>query len=77
MFIDKFYKATSKPELREDIQVTELCYDCLRRGYYMHKFKLEFYNSKTLLKPLIGKALHEFPILANHKPELKGIALND
>jgi len=69
------YRAVARQESRPGIHVTDLVYDCLRRGYYRIKYGHGFYDLKTLLRFFIGRAVHSFPILGKHEVpvELDGV----
>jgi len=68
---ERLYRAIARQESRPGIHVTDLVYDCLRRGYYRIKYGHGFFNLKTLLRFFIGRAVHDYPILSGHEVELE------
>jgi CRISPR/Cas system-associated exonuclease Cas4 (RecB family) len=63
---EKFFSAVMKEledgSRKNNIHVTELVYDCLRRGYYTHLHG-EMYDLEGAMRMWIGKKLHETSVL--------------
>jgi len=68
---EKIFEAIVDGPRREGIHVTELVYDCLRKGYYAHHYGEGFFDIKTLTTFWIGKALHKTKILKHNEMTLK------
>jgi len=71
--IKRFYRAVLT-ELEEDrsneVHVTDLVYECLRRAYYEKKYSAMPSDESGALVLWIGKKLHETPVCSGHEVEL-------
>lgn len=64
--LEKFYEAMrrdSKENDNEEIHVSSLCYDCMRKVYYQMTRPDQYFDLKTMITFWMGRAIHNTPIL--------------
>jgi CRISPR/Cas system-associated exonuclease Cas4 (RecB family) len=72
--LEKFYEAMkrdSKDNDDEEIHVSSLCYDCMRKVYYQMTRKEQYFDLKTMITFWMGRAIHNTPILKESEIPLK------
>jgi CRISPR/Cas system-associated exonuclease Cas4 (RecB family) len=70
---EMFYKALYKEVMQDrsgEIHVSDILYDCLRRGYYSKIFKPRT-KLETVMTFWIGQKLHETPMTDHHELSLE------